>query len=96
MEDVSAEFENEIDHQKNRYILGLRIALISRTDKNLNAWTVEDSQELTRTRRVLDQSLHVPLLASHLLDQFLPVLGKPGDTLPRTGTRKDPKQIKGL
>ena len=96
MEDVSAEFENENYHKKNRHILGLRIALISRTGKNLNSWTVEDSQGLTRTRRVLDHCLHVPLLASYLLDQFLPLLGKPGDTLPRTGTRKDSKPIKGL
>ena len=54
------------------------------TDKNLNSRTAKDSQGLVRTCQVLDQSLHVPLLALQVLDQYLPVLGiSPG--LLRTG-----------
>ena len=61
--------------------------LRARTDKNLNSRTAKDSQELARTCQVLDQSLHVPLLA-------LQVLGNPGDTLTRTGTRKTQNQFR--
>ena len=68
----------------------------TRTDKNLNAKTAKDSQCLERTCQVLDQSLLVPLLALEILEQSLPVLGNPGDTLPRTGTLKNPKPIQGL
>ena len=64
--------------------------------KNLNSRTAKDSQGLVRTCQVLDQSLHVPLLDLQVLDQSLPVLGNPGDTLTRTGTRKSPKPIQGL
>ena len=60
-----------------------------RTDKNLSSRTAKDSQGLVKTYQVLDQSLHVPLLA-------LQVLGNPADTLTRTGTRKNPKSIQGL
>ena len=45
---------------------------------------------------MLDQSLHVPLLALQVLNQLLPVLGNPGDILPRTGTRNDAKAIQDL
>ena len=67
----------------------------TRTDKNLNSRTAKDSQGLVKTCQVLDKSLHVPLLALQVLDQSLPVLGNPGDTLQRTGTRKNPKPIQG-
>ena len=60
----------------------------TRTDKNLNSRTAKYSQGLVRTCQVLDQSLQVPLLALQVLDQSLPVLGNPGDTLPRTGIQK--------
>ena len=53
-----------------------------RSDQNLNSRTAKDLQGLVRTCQVLDQSLHVPLLA-------LPVLGNAGDTLPRTGTAQN-------
>ena len=55
--------------------------IISRSDKNLNSRVAKDSQGLVRTCQVLDQSLHVPFLALQVLDQSLPVLGNPGDTL---------------
>ena len=66
-------------------------ASVTRTDKILNSRTAKDSQGLVRTCQVLDQSLQVPLLALQVLDQSLPVLGNPGDTLPRTGTQKKSK-----
>ena len=66
----------------------------TRADKILNFRTAKDSQGLVRTCQVLDQSLPVPLLALQVLDQSLPVLGNPGDTLSRTGTRKN--SIQGL
>ena len=69
---------------------------ITRTDKNLNSRTAKDSQGLARTCQVLDQSLHVSLVALQVLDQSLPVLGNPGDTLTRTGAREKPKPIQGL
>ena len=65
-------------------------------DDNLNSSSAKDSQGLVRTSQVLDQSLHVPLLALQVLDQSLPVLGNPGDTLPRTGTRNNPEPIQVL
>ena len=68
----------------------------TRTDKILNSRTAKDSQGLVRTCQVLDQSLQVPLLALQVLDQSLPVLENPGDTLPRTGTQKKSKTNSGL
>ena len=69
----------------------------TRTDKNLKfRIAAKDSQRLVRTCQVLDQSLPVPLLALQVLDQSLPVLGNPGGTLTRTGTRKNQKPIQGL
>ena len=68
----------------------------TRTDKILNSTTAKDYQGLVRTCQVLDQSLQVPLLALQVLDQSLPILGNPGDTLPRTGTRKKSKTDSGL
>ena len=41
---------------------------LSRTDKNLNSGTAKDSQGLVRTCQVLDQFLHVSLLALQVLD----------------------------
>ena len=41
-------------------------------DDNLNSSSAEDSQGLVRTCQVLDQSLHVPLLALQVLDQSSP------------------------
>ena len=69
---------------------------VTRTDKNLNSRTAKYSQGLVRTCQVLDQSLQVPLLALQVLDQSLPVLGNPGDTLPRTGIQKKSKTNSGL
>ena len=68
----------------------------ARTDKILNSRSAKDSQGLVRTCQVLDQSLQVPLSALQVLDQSLPVLGNPGDTLPRTGTQKKSKTNSGL
>ena len=69
---------------------------LTRTDKILTSRTVKNSQGLVRACQVLDQSLQVSLLGLQVLDQSLPVLGNPGDTLPRTGTGKNPKPIQGL
>ena len=71
-------------------------ARTTRTGKILNSRTANDSQGLVRTCQVLDQSLQVPLLALKFLDQSLPVLGNPGDTLPRTGRRKKSKTDSGV
>ena len=68
---------------------------LTRTDKSLNSRTAKNTQGLVKTCQVLDQSLPVPLLALQVLDQSLPVLGNPGDTRTRTGTRKNPKPIQG-
>ena len=62
----------------------------------MNSRTAEDSQGLVRTCQVLEQSLHVPLLALEVLDQSLQVLGSRQDTLPRTGTWKKSKTDSGL
>ena len=80
-------------------ILDLQLSIIIRctsTDKNLNSRTAKDSQGLVRSCQTMDQSLQVPLLALQVLDQSLPVLRNPGDTLPRTGTLNNPKPIQGL
>ena len=84
--------------QKTQYVFEIELWQFqaARTDKNLNSRAAKDSQGLVRTCQVLDQSLHVPRLALQVLDQSLEVLGNPGDTLPRTGTRKNPKPIQGL
>ena len=86
-----------LDNVNLAHIFSLGETVITaRTDKYLNSRTAKDSQERITTYQVLDQSLHVPLLALQVLDQSFPVLGNPGDTLTRTGTRKNPKPIQGL
>ena len=65
----------------------------ARTDKNILSSPYKFSQGLVRTCQVLEKSLQVPLLALQVLDQSLPVLGNPGDTLPKNGVKNKPTPV---